>query len=92
MESIILDLNEQEPIQVLMPTKLYQNSDKFKTKLRSVKYTLQRSSRLKNRCKILMAYFYLGELIESPDLLKSKRCEIRHEMSSYQYTVAIRTY
>jgi len=92
METILQDLAELEPFHVILPPCPYNINDSISRKTRRVKEHIARTKYLKQRHKQLYYYYCLGQLLEDVDLTKAQRLEIKHQVTSYQYVVAIRIY
>ena len=89
---ILFELLNAETISLVLPTRPYQEDDKFMVKINKTFRQMQRQTARSARRKLLMYAFYLGELLDQEQTTALQRTKARKTISKYYFNAALRVY
>jgi hypothetical protein len=96
VEIIQQELNQTEPVDVIVELLPYYYSDRTKKKVKKVYEELRKTARLRydenNRIKSLLYAYYLGELLETKPKTPAQRTVLVNLLTKYYEMVSTRTY
>lgn len=92
MDLIGQEFLEQDPRFIDLPPCPYHEIDPISEKVTKLTQRIFRMKRIKHRTHQLYYFFLLGKLIETPNLTKFDRMNLRRQISSYNHVIATRIF
>jgi hypothetical protein len=80
------------PASPTLPKRPYSPFDKYSDKVNRTYISLRRAASLRQRLRVLMYAYYLGELIAGDETTSTQKSKAKKVISSYYFAASVRTF